>query len=76
MPFSDIRNRNPQLLCSCGHSADHHLYMGDHMCSKIECECGRFELDATLDNARILIREKTPPPASRGFQAESWPSLA
>jgi hypothetical protein len=42
MPFDEIKNNNPELLCVCGHSAGRHLYCGDHLCSVSKCECRGF----------------------------------
>jgi hypothetical protein len=56
MPFAQVIEYNPFLLCTCGHPADQHLEWGKHLCSQPGCACRGFELDATLENVLRLVR--------------------
>jgi hypothetical protein len=42
MTFGEQRDRTPMVPCHCGHSADRHLYCGDHLCIEHGCKCPGF----------------------------------
>ena len=42
MTFGDKRDRHPDLLCACGHTANRHLYCGEHYCIVADCPCEGF----------------------------------
>jgi len=56
MHFKDIKDFQPDLSCTCGHTAYDHLYCGEHMCCHPECKCGAFEVKSLPDSVLIHLR--------------------
>lgn len=56
MPFAEIKDQTPGLLCACGHPAAKHIDFGVHVCFGAGCLCAGYLLAAEMPSKAKRLR--------------------